>query len=82
MRQLVGYLLAGLAFQTGPRPRPANRPAPRACIATEAMPIAGFRSRAPEPMPLAKPDSVWRARMPVIDAMPCYLAADSLRGLR
>lgn len=79
MRQLLGYLVAGLAFQAGPRPRPATSSAPHGCIPTEHMPIAGLRRRAPEPMPVAKPDSTWHGRMPVVDAMPCYLAEDSSR---
>ncbi len=82
MRHLVGYLVAGLAFQSGPRPRPATSTATRACIPTEHMPIAGVRSRAPEPMPVARPDSTSHARMPVVEAVPCYLAEDSSRVSR
>ncbi len=49
---------------------------------TEHMPIAGLHGHAPEPMPVARPDSTWHARMPVVDAMPCYLAEDSSRVSR
>ena len=49
----------------------------RSCIATEQMPILGLRTRAPEPMPVARTDSAWRSRMPVRKLVPCYLV-DSL----
>jgi hypothetical protein len=55
----------------------------RTCVPTASMPIAGLRGRPPEPMPVARPDSVRDSAM-VIRVVPCYLV-DSLvapRGVR
>jgi hypothetical protein len=44
----------------------------RRCVPTAPMPIAVFRGRPPESMPVARPDSVRDSAM-VIRLMPCYL---------
>jgi hypothetical protein len=38
------------------------------------MPIVGLGNRAPEPMPILRPDSIARDSAMVIRLVPCYLA--------
>lgn len=84
MRTLVVPLAAMLALQGGAPKRDSARPpggardslvarAMRDCVPTAPMPIAGLRGRPPEPMPVARPDSIVRDSAMVIRVVPCYL---------
>ena len=83
MRTFVVSVAVVLALQGGaPRRDSARPPAPRdslkmllltrRCIPTAPMPIAGLRSRPPEPMRVIRPDSTRDSAM-VIRVVPCYL---------
>lgn len=75
MRFIAASFAVVLAFQRGPARPDFSRliPRPRACVPTAPMPIIGLRSRPPEPMPVARPDSTKRDSSMVIRVVPCYL---------
>jgi hypothetical protein len=79
MKPLFALVVVGLVIQGGPQRRAAPDTLTKPCVPTEPMPIAGLHGRPPEPaMPVVRPDSTWRSRMPIIKLIPCYLV-DSLR---
>ena len=90
MRLLATAFAAVFAFQGRPaRPDDPNawrfadtlRVARSRCVPTAPMPVGGLRARPPEPMPIAKPDSVAPDSRMVIRLVACYLT-DSARTTR
>ena len=78
MKSLFGLVFVAFVIQGARRPPAVAESITVSCVPTERMPIAGLHRHPPEPMPVAKPDSMWRSSMPRIKLIPCYLA-DSLR---
>jgi len=77
MRPLFALGLLGVAFAAAPHSPSAIAETPRACVPTAPMPILGLHAGHPERMPVFKPDSASRDRMPTSIRTPCYLV-DSL----
>lgn len=78
MRPIVALSLLGAALAAAPHLRAATSGESRTtCVPTAPMPILGLRASHVERMPVFKPDSARRDRMPTSNLVPCYLA-DSL----
>jgi hypothetical protein len=81
MKSLFGIALLGLVFHASGGPPAAAIDVSMACSPTEHMPILGFNSPPVEPMPVFRPDSAWRNKLPTSKLIPCYLV-DSLQAVR
>ena len=78
MRPLFALGLLGAALAAAPHsPAATSGESRTTCVPTAPMPILGLHVGQPERMPVFKPDSAWRDRMPTSLLTPCYLV-DSL----